>query len=321
MVLSGTIREFILADVINLLAQQRITGRLALIDGKQESGIVFKDGIIVGADNGDENLPNKLFSLMADVKKIPPEQLSTLFNAHAGNLSALTTALVESGMVTLPELKSFAEACVEDISCNLLSWTQGNYRFSSQRSVATIACGFVTIPVENIVMEGMRRTDEWGRMQEYITEEMIFVPLKRDPQTSTEFNINAAPEEYIFSLLNGSNTVGNIKRSCCLCEYRVYESISTLLQAQRITSLHKKYTEPIQAALRRKDAEEASVLSGTFLGSLVSVGVAAAFVVFFIFFRLFLLPMIDSGAVLESAQATEAAQAEAQLNRAIAGEN
>jgi len=325
MVLSGALKEFILADVFNLLMQQKITGKLVLTDNKREGVIVFKDGIIVGAECGEENLANKLFNYLIDVKKETPEQLTPIFSANADNLSVLSSTLMEHNLITTKELRNFAELCVEDISCNLLAWSQGTYRFNSSRSVTAHACGVATIPVENIIMEGMRRTDEWTRMQEYIKENMIFVPsAKKQPTAQTApdgFDVTTAPEEYILSLLNGSNSVKTLMKNSCLCEYKVYESINTLLQAQRITALHQKYTQSIQAALKRKDAEEASVLSKTFFGSLISVGIAAAVVIFFIFCGAVLLPALDAGKQAgESPNETGAVESARLLHQAISGE-
>jgi len=320
MVLSGTLKEFILTDVFNLLAQQRITGRLVLTCDGREGGIVFKDGIIVGADSGDENLPNKLFNFLVGVRRKAPEHLSQLFNAHAGNLSVLAASILERNLMDSAELKGFAEACVEDICCSLLGWDHGSYRFNSLRGVAALACGAVTIPAENIIMEGMRRIDEWGRMQEYIQEETIFVPATRGQEPPADIDVTAAPEEYILSLLDGSSTVRSIKKSCCLCEYKVYESLSALLQARRVTALQQKYTLSIQAALKRKDAEEASVLNKTFFGSLLSAGVAAVFVLFFLFCRISILPGTTGGAAKPGAATTDAARAATLLHQAITGE-
>ncbi|MDR2577332.1 MAG: DUF4388 domain-containing protein [Chitinispirillales bacterium] len=318
MVISGTVREFILADIFNLLMQQRVTGRLAIVDGKLEGGVVFKDGLIVGADCGGDNLQTKLYNFLVNIKKIPVDMLNPLFNASSNNLNALATTLVERGFVSSNELKNFAESCVEDISCSLLAWSRGTYRFNPLRSIATIACGAASISVENIIMEGMRRTDEWARMQEYIKGEMIFVP-KTAGGAPAEFDVVAAPEEYVLSLLNGSNTVKSITAFCCLCEYRVYESLSILLQTQRIAALHNKYAQPIQAALKRKEAEEAS-MGKTFFGSVISAGVAVAFVLFFLFCKTSLLPKLGGEGGAESAGVTDAARAAALLYQAVNGE-
>jgi hypothetical protein len=324
MVLSGSLKEFILADVFNLLAQQKITGKLILTNDKREGSIVFKDGIIVGAECGEENLPNKLFNYLVDVKRNPSESLTQLFTAHAGHLGTLCSAMMERNLLSIKELKRFAECCVEDMSCSLLMWSQGSYRFNSLRNVATQTSGFVSISTENIIMEGMRRADEWGRMQEYIKEEMIFVPAMKKgaaPGAAGEIDPAAMPEEYILSLLNGSNSVKSIVKSCCLCEYKVYESISTLIQAGRISALHQKYTQSIQAALKRKNDEEASVLGKTFLASFFSSAVAAVFVAFFFLAGTVLLPGLGiGGGQEESAEITDAAESAVLLHRAITGE-
>jgi len=321
MVLSGALKEFILADVFNLLMQQKITGKLVLTDNKNEGVIVFKDGIIAGAECGDDNLTNKLFNYLIDVKKKAPEQLTPLFNSNADSLSALCSALMERDLINTKELKSFAELCVEDISCGLLAWSKGTYHFNSSRGVPAQACGVVTIPVENIIMEGMRRTDEWTRMQEYIKEDMVFVPSAKNQAAPDEINVTAAPEEYILSLLNGNSSVKTLTKNSCLCEYKVYESINMLLQSQRITALHQKYTQSIQAALKRKDAEEASILSKTFSGSLVSVAAAAVVVAFFAFCGLVLLPGLGFGKPAEkSAYAPDAVESARLLHWAISGD-
>jgi hypothetical protein len=325
MVLSGSLKEFILADVFNLLTQQKITGKLILTNDKREGNIVFKDGIIVGAECGEENLPNKFFNYLVDVKRNPSESLTQLFTAHAGHLGTLCSATLERNLLTIKELKRFAECCVEDMCCSLLMWSQGSYRFNSLRNVATQTSGFVSISAENIIMEGMRRADEWGRMQEYIKEEMIFVPSVKKGAApggaDGEIDPAAMPEEYILSLLNGSNSVKAIVKSCCLCEYKVYESINMLIQAGRISALHQKYTQSIQAALKRKNDEEASVLGKTFLASFFSGAVAAVFIAFFFLAGTVLLPGLGIGGSQEGgAEITDAAESAVLLHRAITGE-
>jgi hypothetical protein len=286
--------------------------------------------MIVGADDGEENLANKLFNYLVDIKRKIPEQLNPIFSANSGDLSALSNALLEHNFLNASELKGFAESCVEDICCGLLAWNEGTYRFNSIGSVSAIACGVVGISAENIIMEAMRRVDEWARMRGYITEDMIFVPAAGavGMDLSEGIDVAAAPEEYIFCLIDGSNAVKGIKKSCCLCEYKVYESLNYLLQSQRITPMQRQHTESIRAALARKEAEVASVLRATLLSSLVAAGVAAAFIVFFLFCRLFLLPKLDAGTYnrdivehrrISEVAGSDAVQGASLLRRAVAG--
>jgi hypothetical protein len=150
---------------------------------------------------------------------------------------------------------------------------------------------------------------------------MIVVPAAKNQAAADEINVTAAPEEYILSLLDGSNTVKALTKNSCLCEYKVYECINTLLQSQRITALHQKYTQSIQAALKRKDAEEASILSKTFSGSLVSLAAAVVFIAFFTLCGLVLLPNIGLGKPMEtSARVPDVVESARLLHWAISGE-
>lgn len=295
MVLSGTLKEFILADVFHLLTQQKITGKLFLSDGQSEGAIIFKNGMIVGAEKDEERLQNKLFNFLVDVKKKSPEHLNTLFKSHEGNLNGLCAALVDRNLMTVKEIKTFADNCVEDIACSLLMWKSGAYRFNSLRSVAPLACSTVSISSENIIMEGMRRVDEWNRMVDKINEDSVFVKADKTAPEAVELDIFCKPEEYIYTLLDGSSSVSSIVRTSCLSEYKVYESINMLLQNQRIIPLPPKISQTIQAAIDRKELEGASS-SGmkTVLSSLFTIGLVGTILLIGISFKHFLLADITS---------------------------
>ncbi|MFP4014761.1 MAG: DUF4388 domain-containing protein [Chitinispirillaceae bacterium] len=295
MVLSGTLKEFILADVFHLLTQQKITGKLFLSDGQSEGAIIFKSGMIVGAEKDEETLQNKLFNFLVDVKKKSPEHLNTLFTSHEGNLNGLCAALVDRNLMTVKEIKTFADNCVEDITCSLLMWKSGVYRFNSLRSVIPLACSTVSISSENIIMEGMRRVDEWNRMVDKINEDSVFVKTDRSAPEAAELDIFCKPEEYIYTLLDGSSSVSSIVRSSCLSEYKVYESLHMLLQTQRIIPLPPKISQTIQAAIDRKELEGTSS-SGTktALSSLFTIGFVGLILLFGIAFKSFLMSDITS---------------------------
>jgi len=323
MVLSGSLKEFILADVFNLLTQQKITGKLTLNSDK-EGCIVFKNGLIVGAHSGDETLQNKLFNYLVDVKKKSSEHLGQLFNTHSGSLSALCSSIMERSLMDQKELKNFADTCVEDITCSLLTWKSGTYRFNSLQSVGSMVCGAVTITTESVIMEGMRRADEWIRMQDYIVSDAVFVNANKNAPPPSEIDIFNAPEDYILGMLDGSRTVYSITKACCLCEYKVYEIINTLLQSQRIIALSTKYSQSIQAALSRKDSEN-STTKRTIFSSLYAVGIAAVILICLLFIKSIWLPpsqetgIINQRKTIIRSQSINNAQAASLLHRALSG--
>ncbi|KMQ52572.1 hypothetical protein CHISP_0341 [Chitinispirillum alkaliphilum] len=257
MVLSGSIREYILADVFHLLSQQKITGKLVLTKGNQEGSVIFKDGMITGAEVGEENLETKLFGYLVDIKRKSSHQLQTLFNSHHSNLSSLCKDLIDKNLFTSYDLSYFAELCIEDISCSLFLWKEGKYRFNDMRNVDSLIAGNVNISSENVVMEAMRRVDEWNRMTGTINAESIFVRKNKDDIIEPfQTDIYDNPQDYIYSCLDGTKTVKNLVSSCCLCEYKVYEALNLLIESNRIVPLSPKFSRSIEAALNKTDDSE-----------------------------------------------------------------
>ena len=156
MVLKGSLREFILADIFNLLAQQKITGKLLLSTGEKEGFIIFKEGVVVGAIKAEENLSSKVFNLLVGARGYSREEIRAVFNSHESNINSLFKEIVHLNLLPKQTLESFAVSVIEDIVCCFFLWIKGTYHFSSVRVVDDIAATCVSISVENIIMEAMK---------------------------------------------------------------------------------------------------------------------------------------------------------------------
>lgn len=256
MVLSGSLREFILADVFQLLTQQKITGKLLLNNNVDEGAILFKDGAIVGAYKDTEKIENKLENYLIDIKKTNPADCKSLFAAYKDDIAGLTKEVLSHSLMTEAEITTLSEITVEDITCSLFLWHKGSYRFSTLRNIDKFIPAKISIPIENIVMEAMRRVDEWNRMQEHITDEIIFINTNTDKGESKK-NLNLDPINdpvgYITQKINGTSPVKELIASTPLSQYKIYESLNTLIQSNSILPLSDKLSKSVQAAIERKN--------------------------------------------------------------------
>lgn len=275
MVLSGTLREFILADVLQLLTQQKVTGTLILTNGRSEGNIIFKDGLVVGAVRDQESLAIKLFHYLTTIQQQPKNRVRELFSLYEGKIAELTAELEKRGILTHQELASYAQSVTEDITCSLFLWTTGTYRFASRRTVDALIPVGIAIPIENIVMEAMRRIDEWHRMRVAITEDIIFVHTGKSFEGPAGlFSPLDSPEPYIFQRINGTSPVKSFLTDSFLTDYKIYETIYNLIQSEVIRPLSEQLTKSIQAAIQRneQDIRSASVMPPLF-SLLISIGI------------------------------------------------
>ena len=82
MALEGTLRDFSLADIFQLIGLQRKTGVLTLRTKDDTVTVTFLDGKVVGADSLNHRLENRLGSVLIKSAIITPEQ--RLASRHDG---------------------------------------------------------------------------------------------------------------------------------------------------------------------------------------------------------------------------------------------
>lgn len=280
MVLSGTLREFILADVFQLLTQQKITGKLILNSGKNEGFVIFKNGQIIYAEKDNEKLTEKTLNYLKRFSKKPLDSINETISSLSNDIHALTFELTKRGLLTNEEMSSMAESVIEDICCSLFLWKTGTYRFASLRTVEEFTLLNLIFPVENIIMEAMRRTDEWYRMQEFVKIDTVFVRNSKefvtDNLTSAPFK---EPQNYILNHVDGTSPVSEIVKDCCLSEYKVYETLYNLCLSNTIVPLSDQYTRSVKAALEHKKRER----SISPFSSLISIAAVTCTITLLIF--------------------------------------
>lgn len=269
--MSGSLREFILADVFQLLTQQKITGKLLLNNNVDEGAIIFKDGTIVCAYKDTEKFESKLESYLTDIKKVNQVDCKSLFSTYKDNIAGLTNEVLSHRMITEAEITSLAEITIEDITCSLFLWHKGSYRFSTIRNVDRFIPAKISIPIENIIMEAMRRVDEWNRMQEHITDEMIFINTRKNEVNENQnFDPIHDPVGYIIQKINGTSPVKELIVSSPLSHYKVYESLNTLIQSKRILPLSDKLSKSVQAAIERKNKVTDTFVMSVTISSIIT---------------------------------------------------
>lgn len=256
MVLKGSLREFILGDIFNLIAQQKITGKLLLSTEDEDGIIVLKEGIIAAAIKGDEHISTKLFNLLVGAYHLPQEEMEGLFTSYENNINSLFNEIIRLNIIPGDVLAAYATSITEDICCSFFLWNKGTYYFASVPIVDDIAPNCVSISVEAIAMEASRRVDEWNRMQKVIHPDSVFVPAeRRSRDAQPPIDPLGQPEEYVYSKIDGMSTVTTLYHTSGLTEYKVYEAINSLLAANRIAPLSSNISQSVVAALEKREME------------------------------------------------------------------
>lgn len=278
MELNGTLHEYLLADVFQLLAQQKATGRLEVRDGERVGFMVLNEGMIVFAQEDADNVQSKIGTLLKQLRRVPEKDLQKLLSLHTNSPARFIKELVTREAATEQEMSMAVRATVEDIACSLFSWSRGTYRFDSLNTVRQYVVPGIVLPADSVVMEAMRRDDEAKRLFGQLADDAILVPTSREhglgafPRSLSE--LFHSPDSFILSFVDGLTSVGTITKESGLSEYRACEALVRLWQSNLVAPLPARLSESIKAAMNMKEGrrrEGMGTLALAVSGSLLAV--------------------------------------------------
>jgi hypothetical protein len=236
MALRGSLREFELAEIFQLISRDAKTGQLVLSHEGKEAFVIFSQGAVVAAGNSDQNLQTLLSRYLKAIKHYSNEEINELLYVCQGEMRLFSQELISRNYLAQNELVALAQMGIEDLACSLFLWEDGNYRFDSLDSIHEYIIAGVTFPVDAITMEAMRRSDEWKRIRQHIKPDTVFSPAQKAVHTTTPALLSD-PSAYILSFVNGTSTVSAICEQSLLLPYRVYETLFGLWQNSSIAPL------------------------------------------------------------------------------------
>ena len=160
MALKGTIEDFGVADIFQLIGQQRKTGVLILNDDVDDVRIHYEEGKIIRAESSTRPKQMLIGNILVNAEVITEMQLDQALQTQRRTLQRLGAVMVEMGIVDDATINEFATLQMTETVYRLFLWTTGTYEFE-QTSVEPIAEGVQPIAAEHILLEGIRMIDEW----------------------------------------------------------------------------------------------------------------------------------------------------------------
>jgi hypothetical protein len=165
MSLAGNLKTMDLPEILQWISGGRKTGTLHLDRRSVQKRISFRDGIIYTSWSNDPRESLGQF-LMRD-RRLSEEQLfkALLRQEQEGRL--LGAILVGDGLLTEESLREMLQAKVAEAIYDLFLWPEGRFEFKDgdlPKDPHPLVA--VDMQVTGVIMEGIRRVDEWLRIRE-----------------------------------------------------------------------------------------------------------------------------------------------------------
>jgi hypothetical protein len=276
MALEGTLRDFSLADIFQLIGLQRKTGVLTLRGKDDTVTVTFLDGKVVGADSLNRRLENRLGSVLIKGGTLTQDQLNRALEIQRETLQRLGFILTHYGIISADSLKQAIQLQILQIVYRLFRWKDGDYHFSQETTIEYDRDNVVPITAESILMEGARMMDEWPIIEKRIrSHDMVFrkkltdqeiVVVGADDADEIDFAPDAMTsrkkkniisdkiriseeEKAIYDMVDGTQTVGDIIEISRFSEFDTNKALYELLTRDLIEEVRgQSAAQVIEAA-------------------------------------------------------------------------
>ncbi len=289
MALEGTIKDFGLPDIFQLIGLQRKTGILTLNNEKETVTVAFENGMVVTADADSKRLEDRLGNVLVKQGKLSKERLDEALLTQKQTLQRLGHILATNDYITGKDLKDALQVQVAQIVFKVFRWRDGNYSFAPAESVDYDRDNFVPMSADFILMEGIRMVDEWPIIEKKIPSFDIVYRAVVDPSmievgvggsedlglsgprraASSTSKIRLTPdEERIFRKVDGVRTVQGVIDTTGLGEFEVCRTLFDFLNRNIIAPVGRG-----EARMAVEEADEgiASATPGYVVVALVAL--------------------------------------------------
>jgi hypothetical protein len=238
MALKGTLRDFSLADIFQLIGLQKKTGVLTLKNGQEVVTVSFLEGNVVAADSLHRRIEDRLGTVLVKTKQITPAQQQEALKVQKQTLKRLGNVLVEQKLVSQEALREALRIQVTQMIYRLFRWRDGDYEFSQESKLDFDRQNVIPLSAESVLMEGARILDEWPMIEKrigpltgiYARTESANRALKGGSGQASP--VLSAEEKAVLQLLGENKTVQDVIESNTASEFDTCRVLYELIGRQ-----------------------------------------------------------------------------------------
>ncbi len=230
--IKGNLANFRIIEVMQMLGLQRQTGKLAISRGSDDVEIYFRDGAVMFAASNCTGGAPVLDGLLRRACRLTDDQISQALRTSEKNSEPIDAVLAREKLIDSKTFLDCLNRYIENEVYKAMAWREGNFIFEKVSPPAF--ANPVRLKVDDLLLEGARRADEWMLIQQRIPNfTMVFEPLIGNAEELTRRGMSAADTK-VFSLIDGKRNVQEIIDTSGLGEFDVAKSMFILLSVNLI---------------------------------------------------------------------------------------
>ena len=241
MALQGTLKDFSITEIIQLIGQQLKTGVLKIRRGKDLVEIHFVDGMIVHIYSNYRGKKDLIGEILVKAQLITEEQLERVLKIQKDTLKYLGEILVELQLLTKDDVLKVISTQIYETIYELFWWEDGNFNFDLKLVESYKKIPFA-LSTEQVLLNILRMVDEWSEIEKKIfSPHLIFKrPLGLEEKSVGGLSQSylkeklTSEQELIYNIVDGTRTVQEIIDRSLLGKFNASEILVELSEMRLI---------------------------------------------------------------------------------------
>ncbi len=265
MALKGSLKEFGLADILQLLYFQRKTGILTLEGRMDKVRLLFYEGNIVSAESKRRIEANRLGKVLAKKRLITEEDLQEALKEQQDTGVKIGNVLIKKGIIGKEQIQDIVISQISETVVQIFGWKEGRYEFIPQ-GVPVDKEIPISLDTQHLLMEGLRIIDEWSLIEGKLTLDTVFA---KTGKTGSELT---SEEEEVLNFVDGEKDVRMVVESSQMDNFAASKALVSLLEKDIIEPKEAVPVAPViiepKKAPRKKVPFPSFVTAVVFLSSI-----------------------------------------------------
>lgn len=225
MEMEGSIQEFSVPEILQFLSLHEADGVLKLKSGREEVDFGFKKGKITDALHKGEKLFHSISEYIQRTGLIAPDAFKK-FSDRAKELGLTFMQIVERGeALSTKEIENIIAFKIQETTCEVLTWNDGRYSFEAGKKLYQHSTFSVELEPNTLVMEGIRRIDEWPLIEKALPDEDITLSKLEKPEIDVEIGED---EKITLEKITDDITLHELVGISGIGKFRTYNSVYKL---------------------------------------------------------------------------------------------
>jgi len=231
--MQGNLASVRIVEVLQMLGLQRQTGRLVISRSPGDAvEVYFKEGFVVFASSTVAGKKTWLEGLLKKTCGLQDDSFR-----HVLRIAEMTSQPVDRVLAQerLLDTKTFSDCLrrhTESAVYKIMAWKDGEFFF--EKAIPPVFANPVQLKVDDVLLEGARRADEWNLIQQKIPHfDIVFEPIISNAEELTTRGMSDI-DLSVFRYVDGRRTIQNIIDILSIGEFEVVKSMFILLSVNLI---------------------------------------------------------------------------------------